>query len=502
MSPLSPHQRTAARLAALLGGVAIVGAVALHDVIPHPHPEAQAAALLQMLNMNLLPGQRGNIRCADGELHVTRVDARRADALCDGLLPTASPLPQATATPTLAPSVTRTVTPTSVPMPTGTPPVTPTIVPTAVSAMHEGVPICTNHSPTVWHALVERNADGSIRCTHAHEHHDDPSTVNDIFGAPGAWFGTSGQSISYPWQTFAFPVPQTAHYPLPTPPSDPTLLENAAKHYGYKWYVKRDLPCLPFLQGIPPSEEACFVAYRVQVHSAGHSGDVVVRFHSFSMEALVDRSGVRGIARGGGWLDTGTLVLLANGPEPTVYCPPLATNPPQPFCGVGGGTVRTAAGVNMPAPHLDRPLPGALMNWYATHLAGLSPGPAVEDWGPTDGLTPNHQHYYPASVRANNSQGKIENMMAAAYGFGGYDWQAPILAGGRLNGTVYRNRHGQAPAAGCSAAGLDCIPFVYSGFPVPSIASMNFPSHPQVFGHADHDVLSPVTSNSLIRYPN
>ena len=52
----------------------------------------------------------------------------------------------------------------------------------------ESVAVCTNHNATMWHPLVKRDAAGAIICTYTHEHHDDPKELNDLFGAPSAWY--------------------------------------------------------------------------------------------------------------------------------------------------------------------------------------------------------------------------------------------------------------------------------------------------------------------------
>jgi hypothetical protein len=358
----------------------------------------------------------------------------------------------------------------------------------------EGVPLCTDHDIVLWHPLVKRDNIGTILCTYTHEHHDDPNTVADIFGPPGGWFGAIGQSISYPWQTFAFP--QTGvRYPLPQPPAEREGLENIAKHFGYKWYVKRDLPCIPF--GAPPND-GCFRAYRVQVHSAGHVGDATARFHSFSLEAVVDYHGQQGIVRGGGWMDTGFLGLLVDGGR-RMLCPSLATNPPGFVCPSTGtsGNHRDAGSVNVPAPHTAHANPGSSVGWYATHRGAIQAQPTVEDFGPIDYTDPHRQHFYPPQYRANNSLGRVENMAVVTL----HSWLNPYKdASGRITARLYLNRHGD-PVTGCTAPGLDCVPVVVDGAPAARYL-MNANTNPAVFRHADHDVLSPVTGNSLITYPN
>src|SRR5262249_37741207 len=64
-----------------------------------------------------------------------------------------------------------TATPTATTLPTATP------TPTGTS----GVPACP-HDPTMWHGLVERNSDGSLRCTYGHTHMDNPHALDGVLG--------------------------------------------------------------------------------------------------------------------------------------------------------------------------------------------------------------------------------------------------------------------------------------------------------------------------------
>ena len=74
---------------------------------------------------------------------------------------------------------------------------------------------CTaaEHDPNAWHTLVNTQA----RCHYDHMHGDDPNYVNDIFGAPGAWFGASSQQITYPCQPFKLSSTTDAFHPNPPP---------------------------------------------------------------------------------------------------------------------------------------------------------------------------------------------------------------------------------------------------------------------------------------------
>lgn len=161
---------------------------------------------------------------------------------------------------------------------------------------------CTEaeHDPTKWHSLVNVEA----KCHYDHQHNDDPHYVDDIFGEPGAWFGSPGQSISYPWQTF--PAQTTTE-------SNAAYLgtgkmENEAKHEGYYWVVRRDQPCNS------PDGQFCVKDFRVQFHGMMNAHGAATRFHSFSAELRacqnVNDVSTCGIVRTGGWLDYGRLFTM------------------------------------------------------------------------------------------------------------------------------------------------------------------------------------------------
>lgn len=170
---------------------------------------------------------------------------------------------------------------------------------------------CTvaEHDPNKWHSLVNTVA----KCHYDHHHGDDPNYVNDVFGKPGEWFGSSGQSISYPWQTMVMPAGVNKYYVN----TNPAQLENGFKHEGYGWVVRRNQDC-PTMQpgddGTPLIRPmgACVTDVRVQYHFHG-TMDAATRFHSTSAEMRVcldkNNPSTCGIYRTGGWFDTGKLML-------------------------------------------------------------------------------------------------------------------------------------------------------------------------------------------------
>lgn len=348
--------------------------------------------------------------------------------------------------------------------------------PMAAEGPYEGVPVCTDHNPAKWHPLVRRDAAGKVTCTYTHEHHDDPAAVNDIFGAPGAWYGST-DSISYPWMTI--------HATTGAP-------ENSAKHEGYKWFVRRGLPCAPF-GGTP----ACIIAYRTQVHMRGDVSDQTTRFHSFLVEAQVqDPQGRRGIVRHGGHLDTGILTSFVDQGRGLV-CPPLEGQIPPGYVftcpTTNSGIMRESSSLHAPAPHTDwsHPTP----NWYTTHgITNVSV--QLEQWGPIDYQNPTIQAFFPSTQLKNNSRGRVEGMGVLLRGRG-----LPTDASGLIRTKVYTDRSGKV-VGGCGSPSVDCVPLSVEGFP-PIDARLSANTGPAVFKEVrEYDVASPVTGKSLIRFPN
>lgn len=340
----------------------------------------------------------------------------------------------------------------------------------------EGVPICTDHDPTKWHPLVRRNPDSSIACTYGHEHHTNPNSANDIFGPPSAWYGGT-QEISYPWQT-ASALGQ----------------ENQVKHQGYKWHVLRDMECKP--AGGP--SDGCIRAVRIQTHTLGTAADAVVRFHSYSFEALVEFGGRQGIVRHGGWLDFGHLTLGVDGGGGHL-CPPLSGDPTYPCA---SGPTRNHSSTNVPPPHVAHN--AYLSAWYSEHKT-TQLSTTFEEWGPIDYANPSNQRFFGEPGRnANNSRGGIGNMFVGLLG-NFWDWFRQTQ-GGVITFTGHTDRYG-APIHPsndtCTAPGVDCVPLALS-----NVMAVNYTWNAGVQGtlppehFAEHDVLSPQTGKSLIAFPN
>jgi hypothetical protein len=338
----------------------------------------------------------------------------------------------------------------------------------------EGVPLCTDHTPTMWHPLVKKN-DGRILCTYGHEHHDNPHDVDDVFGPPAAWWGGT-QEISYPWQTYN---------------ATTGVQENVAKHEGYKYFVAENQPCIPAsgTSGV----DGCFRAWRIQVHAMGHASDAVTRFHSYAMEALVQApDGTQGIIRHTGWIDTGHLALQATGVPNGQVCPDLPTNPQTFTC--GSGVKRSHSGANTPPPAVGHNT--FFANWYATQQYAQV-ATHIEEWGPIDYQNPNNQLYFGGT--ANNSRGRPE-LMSVDLRQG--RWNPYKDVQGRVTFSGYSDRNGLVLTQPCAPLGPDCTPFSIEGVEAYGYQwSANVGGAGALVDH-DHDVMSPTTGRSLIVYPN
>lgn len=455
----------------LLTLVAVLGLVgcqsATSPAVAPPTSEANrvfalaAAPAPAAATVGVPPGQALDAGCStafSGEIQTHAAHLACAEA---------SPSPVATVV--LSPTAPATLEP----LPTAAP-ATPTPAP---EPDIEGVPLCGDHNAVQWHPLVKRDANNAITCTYGHEHHDNPASVNDIFGAPGAWYPSvpSGQapatdSISYPWMT---------HNAADVP-------ENVVKHEGYKWTVRRDYPC------IPAGSTGCVLAYRAEVHSRGDVSDQTTRFHSFMLEALVqDSNGHQAIVRHGGHIDSGQLLLLADNGGGQL-CPGIPQDPPGQVC--GKAPARESSSVNVPSPHTAHDT--NLINWYTNH--GITTvSPRLEPWGPIDYTNPLAQILSGAAASRNNSRGRAESLAVSLT-------QLPlgmVGANGLITFSGYTNRAG-AIVQGCTVPGMDCVALKIEGAARQNYWwNANQPGAP--FGEVrEYDVVSPATQKSLIRFPN
>jgi hypothetical protein len=334
--------------------------------------------------------------------------------------------------------------PTSTPVPTAIP--VPTATATPAGATLEGVPVCA-HDPRRWHGTVERNADNTIRCAYGHTHMDDPRPLDGVFGALP--YG----EISYPWET---------------------LDENHNKHNVYKWVTYSNPTCQSRVPGVTIKHA------RMQYHGDGHGG-ALTRFHSFFVQAewcdTTDPS-YAGRLQTGGWIDYG--ILFAG--ETHVALP---NDPPR----------------DSPAFGVDKRLHGSPtafrgdFTWYGAQRppsaplgkVGVELGLRNEDWGPIDPARPNNPLLFYGGAQNGSWQGPLHVLSV---------YVEPFLT----DYTGYTDRHG-AVVQGCTAVGLDCVPFQTVGMRAGASQFRGEDGQAQLPAR-EYDVASPVTGNSLLKYPN
>jgi hypothetical protein len=324
---------------------------------------------------------------------------------------------------------------------------------------------CTaaEHNTMQWHTLVNVQA----KCHYDHMHGDDPNYVTDIFGEPGAWFTKPGQSISYPWQTFKATSA--------TEPNDAFVaakqMENDLKHEGYIWVVRRDQAC---------PNGACVTDFRLQTHAIFAAHDMPVRFHSFSLEArlcnVANDPSSCGIVRYGGWIDTGLLfttrpnVLRCDEGVEALYIPlavdtqffPIQENPGE------RGTVRCHPNiVNLPAYPSARPL----AEWW--EHGGGETRYQLRVYDPIGNVDPADPSRWQFFCGQNDLNCRYDASIFSAFigytlhihEFVGKEVRVDSDRNGRTDFRGYFSRFGELRTA-CTAAGLDCVPYVYDNVPL------------------------------------
>lgn len=154
-------------------------------------------------------------------------------------------------------------------LPTVAAPITP--YPTA--------PLCAAHDDRAYHGLWSAD----LGCHYDHTHGDNPHELDDLLGV--AIYAEMGGEISYPWQT---------------------ANENANKHQGYIWVVRKNLSCARV-----PANNGCITDFRTVVHFHQDGHDTPIQFHSFVSQGRGCYQNVCGTWSFGGHQDTGD--LLVNG---------------------------------------------------------------------------------------------------------------------------------------------------------------------------------------------
>ncbi len=190
-------------------------------------------------------------------------------------VPTATPTPTTTVSPTPMPSMTMTPTPTTTQVTDST--------------------LCPDHNPNAWHALY----DPVRKCHYDHEHGDNPTLGDAIFGSVNY---ANGDKISYAWATSA--------------------AENTHKHGGYKYAVRtpsyNPLPDCHDWVNTYGSNPNCVVAARIQFHIVAATMDSMARYHSYYEELKICKGPEYtqcGIVKIGGWADFGELRSPYPGPR-------------------------------------------------------------------------------------------------------------------------------------------------------------------------------------------
>jgi hypothetical protein len=313
------------------------------------------------------------------------------------------------------------------------------------------------HDPTKWHTLVNVQA----KCHYDHTHGDDPTYVNDIFGEPGEWFGASGQSISYPWQTFKAQTDFEENDAYIAAKQ----MENDLKHEGYIWVVRRNQPC--------PNGN-CLTDFRLQAHAIFGAHDMPVRYHSFSFEgrmcAQANNPSSCGIVRWGGWADFGRL---------------FTTAPNEIRCDHGVNEIFIPLPADTQFFPIDRPAdrdeirchpnitslpaypsPRPLAEWWAKTGAGVRFQLRVFDpIGNVDQADPSRWQFFCAQTDLNC---RYDSSIISV--FVGYVVQIREFYGGervdanrdgRTDYSGYMSRWGE-PEEDCTEIGLDCIPNIIS----------------------------------------
>lgn len=135
---------------------------------------------------------------------------------------------------------------------------------------YPAAPQCANHDPTAYHGLW--NYDLGCHYDHSHNFNPHSAAVTAVFGD---YTDYTGYEVSYAWQTFLGAAPG-----YPAPPGDPALLENQAKHNGYKFDFY-DFSAASY--GCPKAYdkvEAVPKAWLIERHSLGNKHDFMARVHS------------------------------------------------------------------------------------------------------------------------------------------------------------------------------------------------------------------------------
>lgn len=334
---------------------------------------------------------------------------------------------------------------------------TPIVPPTDTPIVPTDTPIPPTDIPG--HSNVD-NHPVSASIGHSHNEQD---LLEGIFGPPGAWH--NGNSISYPWQTWAG---------LDTDPLGPpqTPLENDFKHVGYKWLTK-DLGdnCSESIN-IGTQTGACITAFRLQIHASGGAVGAPNRLHSFSAELRICTPDfvTCGIMRTGGHYDIGPL-SIRHTPGPTfTYIP----DPDDPSEFVAHDKNNTPYRHHQAIDELDEDPQSISYQWKSGNKFGWNQMVSfafsvLDDWQGIDPTDPsrielfcpdfqcekNHSLFVVYQISINSSYTDRDQL----------DDDLDGVVDGVINFSGFTDRQGWL-VPDCSPLGPDCIPVILENVPI------------------------------------
>lgn len=334
---------------------------------------------------------------------------------------------------------------------------------------------CTDHSPTVWHAVVKKDAGGAIVCSYGHEHGDNPHLGDARFG--GFPFPSE---VSHPWETDQ---------------------ENATKHQFNKWMVATNMACVQQQDSLYGMTDL-----RGQVHFDGHPG-AKTRVHSYSVEVKLCKPGdpsYSGYARFGGHADTGRLMVTQDGVDTHVVIPEDS------HATCGDATQSGLRRIHAFTQTGGQPYPSDNSFWYyGNHRCSSGAGPKIihmtnlgatrEQWArvsPTPSAINNPVLWFGGTENASHQ----ETWHSLSFSIPRNTFTTSLIQNGVITWSGFTNRYGQQ-ATVCTAPGPDCVPVVIQNMEQTAQAHYRSAGAGSSQVH-EFDVVDPATGQSLIVYPN
>lgn len=309
---------------------------------------------------------------------------------------------------------------------------------------YPGAPLCPTHNNTQFHSLWDYDRG----CHYDHTHHDDPGLANLIFGPAGEAWG--GQLISYPWMT----------------PNE----NDQNGHQGYKYYVNLNpYPACAYENFEYLGQVNCVSAFRIQYHDAGGNAHMVKRFHSYYLEARIQKGSTVGTIQTGGWADYGCLhESYKENFLPLPGIDPVQANG-QTVCGPGGQSIHAppyrAPGFTWQEIQ-ERMLNENIWTWsahdrYGYNRLGFFFFRTLDTWGSIDASDPYEEHFICPDFRCkfNNSEHHVFTILIMIPSLLDTDRD------GIINYTGYTDIKGNI-VTGCTAPGPNCVPLRLVNVPV------------------------------------